>query len=261
MPHHLIDIRDPLQAYSAAEFVRDATPSSPTSPRGQAALLVGGTMLYFKALLDGIDDMPAADPPFAPPSTPKQPWHGWSALHAELARVDPPPPAWPRPTASASSALEVYRISGQPFIGLSRPRKTPSKLIASHSGLTGLDTLISLEPTDRAWLHQRIYRTATPCWPKAWWPRCRACAHAVTCARPAVHALRGLPPGGKRWMRRAAQGPTARWTCARCANAASPPPAIGQAPKSPGYAACPSAAPSPPIRRCAGAEVLAVVKG
>jgi len=89
-PHHLIDIRDPLQAYSAAEFVQDATRLiAEIRARGALPLLVGGTMLYFKALADGIDDMPAADPAVRARLEAQAADMGWPALHAELARVDP----------------------------------------------------------------------------------------------------------------------------------------------------------------------------
>jgi tRNA dimethylallyltransferase len=90
VPHHLIDIRDPLQAYSAAEFVQDATRLiAEIRARGALPLLVGGTMLYFKALFDGIDDMPAADPAVRAQIEAQAAEQGWPALHAELARVDP----------------------------------------------------------------------------------------------------------------------------------------------------------------------------
>ena len=158
VPHHLIDIRDPLQAYSAAEFVRDARALiADITARGKLPLLVGGTMLYFKALLDGIDDMPAADPAIRAAIDAEATQHGWPALHAELARVDPTTAARLAPADSQriQRALEVYRISGQPLSAF-HARANASKSIATHSGLTGANTLISLEPTDRAWLHQRI---------------------------------------------------------------------------------------------------------
>ena len=90
VPHHLIDIRDPLQAYSAAEFVQDASRLiAEIRARGALPLLVGGTMLYFKALFDGIDDMPPADAAVRARINAQAALEGWPALHAELARVDP----------------------------------------------------------------------------------------------------------------------------------------------------------------------------
>ena len=172
VPHHLIDIRDPLHAYSAADFVRDAqTLIADITARGKLALLVGGTMLYFKALLDGIDDMPKADPAVRAALEREAAEHGWPALHAELARVDPVTAARlnPADTQRVQRALEVFRISGQPMSFFHK-----SKTIATHAegtgarGLNGIKNssdvsgnsveplLISLEPQDRAWLHARI---------------------------------------------------------------------------------------------------------
>ena len=101
VPHHLIDIRDPRQAYSAAEFVLDARRLvGEIRARGRLPLLVGGTMLYFKALTQGLDDMPPADPVVRDALDAEARQKGWPAMHAALARVDP----W-RPTIrSASSA-------------------------------------------------------------------------------------------------------------------------------------------------------------
>lgn len=150
VPHHLIDIRDPLQAYSAAEFARDATTlMADIRARGKLPLLVGGTMLYLKALMHGMDDMPAADPAVRAGIEAQALALGWPALHAELARVDTVTAARLHPTDSQriSRALEVFRISGQPLSGF-------------HTGGTAKPLadmpLISLEPQERAWLHARI---------------------------------------------------------------------------------------------------------
>ena len=90
VPHHLINIRDPLHAYSAAEFATDATRLiADINARGKLALLVGGTMLYFKALFDGLDDMPRADPAIRTEIEARARAKGWPALHAELALIDP----------------------------------------------------------------------------------------------------------------------------------------------------------------------------
>ena len=154
VPHHLIDIRDPLQPYSAAEFVTDATRLiGDIQARGKLALLVGGTMLYFKALFEGLDDMPKADAGVRAGIEEQARAHGWPALHAELARVDPVTAARLQPGDSQriQRALEVYRISGKPLSAFHTAKDgTPP------SGAARASTLISLEPLDRAWLHQRI---------------------------------------------------------------------------------------------------------
>ena len=154
VPHHLINIRDPLQAYSAAEFVTDATALiHAIRARGRLPLLVGGTMLYFKALMDGIDPMPAANASLRAEIEAQAQAQGWPALHAELARVDPVTAARLAPADSQriQRALEVFRISGLP---LSHFHARQSR--TSDDASAGAAPLISLEPTDRAWLHSRI---------------------------------------------------------------------------------------------------------
>ncbi len=116
--HHLINIRDPLQAYSAAEFVTDAQRlMQDIRARGKLPLLVGGTMLYFKALFDGLDEMPKADPAVRATIATEAAARGWPALHAELALVDPITAArlQPQDSQRISRALEVFRVSGQPL--------------------------------------------------------------------------------------------------------------------------------------------------
>jgi tRNA dimethylallyltransferase len=150
--HHLIDIRDPLRAYSAAEFVADARRLiSEINARGRIALLTGGTMLYFKALFDGIDDMPKADAAIRAEIESQARELGWPALHAQLAEVDAAAAARLKPADSQriQRALEVYRVSGKPLSSFHTGKQTDD----------GLEmTLISLEPQDRAWLHERIAR-------------------------------------------------------------------------------------------------------
>ena len=156
VPHHLIDIRDPLQAYSAAEFVADAERLiADIRARGKQPLLVGGTMLYFKALFDGLDDMPKADPAVRAALADEAAARGWPALHAELARVDPATAERLAPNDSQriSRALEVFRVSGQPlsfFHAQGAARKSAA------TGAAAPYALISLEPQNRAWLHERI---------------------------------------------------------------------------------------------------------
>ena len=157
VPHHLIDIRDPLQAYSAAEFVLDAKRLiGEITARGKLPLLVGGTMLYFKALADGLDDMPKADPAVRALLAAEAQEKGWPALHAELAEVDPATAARLAPNDSQriSRALEVFRVSGQPLSFFHHQIAT--KTIATGAYDTGAASLISLEPAERSWLHGRI---------------------------------------------------------------------------------------------------------
>ena len=155
VPHHLIDIRDPLQAYSAAEFLADATRLvREINARGKLALLVGGTMLYFKAWFDGLDAMPKADPKVRAELEAQAAREGWPALHAELARVDPTAAARlaPGDAQRIQRALEVFRVTGRPW----------SSFHARQAGATSAawDTtpLFSLEPAERSWLHERIAR-------------------------------------------------------------------------------------------------------
>ena len=164
-PHHLIDIRSPLHAYSAADFVRDATRlMAEIRARGALPLLVGGTMLYFKALMDGIDPMPAADPAVRAQIEARALAHGWPALHAELAQVDPVTAARLAPADSQriQRALEVWQVSGLPLSSFHTNTTTTTtttdttKSIAASAGPISAGSLFSLEPQDRTWLHARI---------------------------------------------------------------------------------------------------------
>ncbi|RUP32630.1 MAG: tRNA (adenosine(37)-N6)-dimethylallyltransferase MiaA [Curvibacter sp.] len=151
-PHHLIDIRDPLQAYSAAEFAHDAGALvQAIRARGALPLLVGGTMLYFKALMEGLDPMPPAHPEVRAALEAEATERGWPALHADLARLDPitAQRLAPNDAQRIQRALEVYRVSGQ-------------TLSSFHAAQQGVKTgalpieLISLEPLERQSLHHRI---------------------------------------------------------------------------------------------------------
>lgn len=154
VPHHLIDIRDPLHAYSAAMFVADATRLiGEIQARGRRPLLVGGTMLYFKALFDGLDAMPAADPAIRAQIAADAQARGWPALHEALAAVDPVTAARLAPNDSQriQRALEVWHTTGQPLSAFHlRDKSDPG------TGPVSPQALISLEPQDRAWLHARI---------------------------------------------------------------------------------------------------------
>ena len=157
VPQHLIDIRDPLNAYSAAEFVQDAERLiADISARGKLPLLVGGTMLYFKALADGLDDMPKADAALRLQIAADALKKGWPALHAELALVDPVTALRLKSNDSQriSRALEVFKLTGQPLSSFQK--QNAIKEIAACAHKKGESALISLEPNERSWLHERI---------------------------------------------------------------------------------------------------------
>jgi len=165
VPHHLINIRDPLHAYSAAEFVADATRlMHDIHARGQLPLLVGGTMLYLKALRQGLDDMPKADAAVRAQIEQEAAQQGWPAMHAELARIDPITAARLAPGDSQriSRALEVWRLTGQPLSHFHTTKKEATT--PENTGANGQkdaqsspnSMLISLEPAERSWLHLRI---------------------------------------------------------------------------------------------------------
>ena len=150
VPHHLIDLLDPAESYSAAQFVADAGALvRDIRARGRLPLLVGGTMLYFKAVLEGIDAMPAADPAIRAALDAEAAERGWPALHAELSRVDPVTAARVPPSDAQriQRALEVHRATGRP-------------LSSFHGGAmrepSAATPLVALEPASRAWLHERI---------------------------------------------------------------------------------------------------------
>ncbi|WP_269495932.1 tRNA (adenosine(37)-N6)-dimethylallyltransferase MiaA [Castellaniella sp. S9] len=154
IPHHLIDIRDPAQAYSAAEFAEDAgSLAREIRARGRIPLLCGGTMLYYKALREGLHALPQADPALRRTIDAEAQARGWPALHAELARVDPQTAARLAPNDSQrlQRALEIWRGSGRSMSQWLR--ETPDPPLPGWRHVT-----LSLEPTDRAWLHARIAR-------------------------------------------------------------------------------------------------------
>ncbi|VUD40636.1 tRNA dimethylallyltransferase [Thalassocella blandensis] len=117
-PHRLIDIRDPAEVYSAADFCRDAKREiENVIARGKTPILVGGTMLYFKALIEGLSDLPEADPVIREQIEVHAKDCGWPAVHAQLQQVDPVSAEKIHPNHSQrlSRALEVYRITGKPL--------------------------------------------------------------------------------------------------------------------------------------------------
>lgn len=153
VPHHLIDIIDPLDSYSVAQFRADTLRLvAEISARGKVPLLVGGTMLYYKGLADGLDDLPGADPAVRAQLDEEAARIGWPAMHARLAVVDPETAARLKPNDSqrVQRALEIHALSGRPMSELLAQREKeelPFELVS-----------YALEPSDRAWLHERIAR-------------------------------------------------------------------------------------------------------
>jgi tRNA dimethylallyltransferase len=160
VPHHLIDVIAPTAAYSAAAFVADTRRLiGEIRGRGAVPLLVGGTMLYFKALFDGIDALPAANPAVRAALDTEAHAIGWPAMHARLAEVDPVTAARlsPNDAQRIQRALEVWQVSGQPLSRFHTGRF--DRTVADTTTATATPSefpLLSLEPTDRAWLHHRI---------------------------------------------------------------------------------------------------------
>jgi tRNA dimethylallyltransferase len=153
VPQHLLDILDPIQSYSAADFVADALRLiDEIRARGRIPLLAGGTMMYYKALRDGLDDLPQADPALRAELEARAAVQGWPALHAELAQLDPVTAARLAPNDSQriQRALEICMLSGQPMSALLLRSQRPRDATGNQY-LT-----ISLEPSDRAALHARI---------------------------------------------------------------------------------------------------------
>jgi tRNA dimethylallyltransferase len=150
-PHHLIDIIDPLDAYSVAQFRADALRLvGEIAARGRLPLLVGGTMLYFKGLNDGLDDLPGADPALRATLETDAAAAGWPAMHARLAVLDPVTAARlaPNDAQRIQRALEIIALAGKPM----------SALLAQREKTVLPFTLVpfALEPSDRAVLHARI---------------------------------------------------------------------------------------------------------
>jgi tRNA dimethylallyltransferase len=153
VPHHLIDILDPTAAYSAMQFRNDALRlAQDIRARGKLPLLVGGTMLYFKVLRDGLDDLPEADPALRARLDEEAARDGVPALHARLATLDPETAARLKPNDSQriQRALEIIELTGLPM----------SALLTQKTAATLPFTLLplALEPSDRAVLHERIAR-------------------------------------------------------------------------------------------------------
>lgn len=152
-PHHLIDIIDPAETYSAAQFRADALRLiGEIVARGNVPLLVGGTMLYYKALTQGLNDLPTADAEVRATLDADAARDGWPALHARLAAVDPQTAARLAPNDSQriQRALEIFMLTGQPMSTLLAAPRT------QHVDAPYRFVPIALEPSDRAVLHARI---------------------------------------------------------------------------------------------------------
>lgn len=153
VPHHLIDIIEPTEAYSAMQFRADALRLiADIQARGRLPLLVGGTMLYFKALREGLDALPQADPDVRARLDREAETCGVPALHARLARIDPPTAARLKPNDAQriQRALEIFELTGKPMSELlarAPKQELPFELLQ-----------ISLEPSQRGALHERIAR-------------------------------------------------------------------------------------------------------
>jgi len=165
-PHRLIDILDPAQSYSAAEFRSDALAAmAEITARGKIPLLVGGTMLYYKALLEGLAEMPAADPQIRAEIGEEAARLGWQALHDQLAVIDPVSAAriHPNDPQRLSRALEVYRVSGSSMTA-HRQRQSAQSTDAAASGRPQLPYTVAnlaIAPANRQVLHDRIAQRFT----------------------------------------------------------------------------------------------------
>ncbi len=149
-PHRLIDVRDPLQSYSAADFCQDALQEmTAITAQGRIPLLVGGTMLYYKALLEGLSPLPEADPHIRAVIEAQAAESGWGALHAELCRIDQVAGAriHRNDPQRLSRALEVFRITGKTLTELTQQQ---------GPGLPYQTLQYAIAPLDRQMLRQRI---------------------------------------------------------------------------------------------------------
>ena len=155
--HHLIDILDPTESYSAARFANDAKRlCEEIRGRGNIPVVVGGTMLYWRAWVHGLSSLPPADPEIRARLDEQGKLIGWPAMHAELAKVDPVTAARLQPNDSqrVQRALEVYEITGKPMFELLAD--SPSEDGREGSTIPEWIDLVSLEPSDRTCLHQNL---------------------------------------------------------------------------------------------------------
>lgn len=153
VPHHLLDLIEPIDAYSAARFVRDATRAiDAIRARGRVPIVAGGTMLYVKALREGLSRLPAADAAIRAELDARAASVGWLAMHAELARVDAVTAERlaPNDAQRIQRALEVHALTGQPMSALQGARDAEGRIDPA--------IVVALAPTDRAQLHAAIAR-------------------------------------------------------------------------------------------------------
>ena len=159
VPHWLLDLLDPSQAYSAAKFRVDAQVAiEAIRAKGRIPLLVGGTMLYARALVGGLDDLPAANPALRAQLEAEAQADGWPAMHARLADLDPVTAARLSPTDSQriQRALEVVMLTGTPLSTLQGRPKGSDQRATDQRATDQPAHFVSLEPQDRSWLHQRL---------------------------------------------------------------------------------------------------------
>ena len=155
IPHHGLNIREPWQSYSAAQFAKDVLRwADDIKSRGHVPIIVGGTMLYWRALMQGLTDLPATSPEVRAKIAQEASAIGWNAMHEKLQSIDPQTalrlPAGD--TQRISRALEVFAMTGKPmseFLALQPYSNSRDDASFAHC-------LVSLEPQDRGWLHERI---------------------------------------------------------------------------------------------------------
>lgn len=155
--HHLIDILEPTESYSAARFANDAKRlCEEIHARGNVPVVVGGTMLYWRAWAHGLSSLPPANPQIRAQLDEQGKLIGWPAMHAELVKVDPITAARLQPNDSqrVQRALEVYRVAGKPMSALLAD--SPSEDGREGSTIPQWINLVSLEPSDRSRLHQNL---------------------------------------------------------------------------------------------------------
>lgn len=151
VPHHLIDILDPAESYSAARYAADAAGRiAEIRARGRVPILVGGTLLYFRALLQGLSELPSASPQLRARIEQEAANAGWPAMHQKLARVDAETAArlHPNDAQRIQRALEIHELSGQPASAWYRARKVPA--------VEGPVLHLALCPADKAERYRRI---------------------------------------------------------------------------------------------------------
>ena len=209
VPHHLVDVIDPDQAYSAARFRTDALAAvAAIRARGRLPLLVGGTMLYFKALTEGLSALPPADPAVRAALDRRAAASGWPALHAELARVDPATAARlaPNDAQRIQRALEVHALTGRPLSALQGARQADDAL--------GPTLALALLPADRAALHAAIAERFATCWP---WASSTSCGRSGSATRSRPGCLRCAASAIAR-RGSSSTGPSTPRACARPAS-------------------------------------------